>query len=82
MALAELELKKRLNDVFREVFDDEAIEIFDQMTANNIEQWDSLKHITLVVAIENEFGFQFTASEIGNLENVSQLMRIIKERAK
>lgn len=75
-------LRLRLNDVFCEVFNDDTIKIYDGMTSKDIEQWDSLKHIALIVAIEKEFNFQFNVVEIGNLENVGQLMSIIQERSK
>lgn len=74
-------IKVRLNEVFREVFDDEEIEVFDEMTAKDIEEWDSLMHITLVVAIEKEFSCRFNAAEIAKLENVGSIITLLEERA-
>ena len=57
------EIYKRLTEVFRDVFDDETIEINDNTTANDIEDWDSIEHITLVGAVENnqnEKGYRMT----------------------
>ena len=73
-------LRQRLNKVFQEVFDDESIQITDAMTANDIEEWDSLMHITLVVATEKEFGLRLNAAEVGKLENVGAMLTIIEER--
>ena len=48
----------RLNDVFREVLDDETIELYDETVADDVDGWDSFEHINLVVAVEEEFGFK------------------------
>jgi acyl carrier protein len=74
-------IKERLNNIFQEVFDDETIQIFDEMTAKDIEEWDSLMHITLVVSIEKEFGLRLNAAEVGTLENVGAMIAILEERA-
>lgn len=75
------EIRRRLNQVFQETFDDESIEIFDEMTAADLDEWDSLMHITLVVAVEKEFGLQLNAQEVGQLQNVGQMLKILEERA-
>jgi len=75
------EIRRRLNRVFQETFDDESIEIFDEMTAADLDEWDSLMHITLVVAVEKEFGLQLNAQEVGQLQNVGQMLKILEERA-
>lgn len=74
-------IKKRLNNVFQEVFDDDEIEIFEEMTANDIDEWDSLAHITLIVATEKEFGLRLNAAEVGKLKNVGEMLTILEERA-
>lgn len=76
-----VDIKKRLERIFREVFDDDEIEIFDDMTASDVEGWDSLSHITLVVHIEKEFGVKLIASEIGKLDTVGALLRLLEQRA-
>lgn len=73
-------IKKRLTAVFRDVFDDEALEIFEDTTANDIESWDSLRHIILVIAVEKEFKLQLKAAEIGKLENVGKMLDLLEER--
>jgi acyl carrier protein len=75
------ELKQRLNEVFRETFDDESLEIYEEMTAQDVQEWDSLMHITLVVATEKEFGLQLNAAEVGQLKNVGEMLDILQERA-
>lgn len=74
-------VKLRLNRIFTEVFDDEAIQIRDNMTAEDVDEWDSLSHITLMLAVEREFGIKLKAAEIGGLANVGQMIRLLMERA-
>ncbi len=73
-------IKERLNIIFQEVFDEDDLEIHDQMTAEDIEEWDSLMHITLVVAIEKEFEVRLNAAEVGKLENIGEMIKILIER--
>ncbi|MDD5422649.1 MAG: acyl carrier protein [Candidatus Omnitrophota bacterium] len=74
-------IKERLNGIFREVFDDDTIEISDTMTAKDIAEWDSLNHIVLVVAVEKEFGLKLNAAEVGKLENVGSMLTLLEGRA-
>jgi len=74
------QIRKRLTVIFREVFDDDDLEVFDGMTAEDIEEWDSLMHITLVMAIEKEFDIRLNAGEVGKLENVGAMMDILMAR--
>jgi len=67
----------RLNDIFREVFDDEKIEVFDETTSDDIEDWDSLEHINLVAAIEQEFDIKFTMAQVVGMKNVGEMVDII-----
>ncbi|MDE7361754.1 MAG: acyl carrier protein [Oscillospiraceae bacterium] len=75
-------VKSRLTEVFRDVFDDEDIELSDSTTADDIEAWDSLEHITLISAVEKEFKMRFTMKEVSGMKNVGEMMNIIAERAK
>ena len=75
-------IKGRLNKIFQDVFDDDRIQIVDDMTAKDIEEWDSLMHITLVVATEKEFSLRLNAAEIGNLKDVGGMIDLIIERTK
>ena len=69
-----------LNEVFQDVFDDESIAVKDETTANDIEDWDSLEHINLVVAVEKQFGIKFTMGEVNGMKNVGAMVDIILER--
>ncbi len=72
----------RLNKVFRDVFDDNSISVTPKTTANDIEDWDSLEHITLMNAVQKEFKVKFTMKEISSMKNVGEMANIIAERAK
>ena len=73
-------VRERLQGVFRDVFDDPAINIFDAMTADDIADWDSLTHINLVVASEKEFGTRFNLKEVKTLKNVGEFIAMIKQK--
>lgn len=73
---------KRLNDVFRDVFDDEDIVVNDATVADDIDDWDSLEHINLVVAVENEFHIKFSMGEVNGMKNVGEMADLILEKAK
>lgn len=74
------EIMSRLTNVFRSVFDDEEINISDKTTADDIEDWDSLEHINLLVAVEQEFNIKFNMNEVGNMKNVGDMVDIIISR--
>ena len=67
----------RLQMVFQTVFDDDSIALFPAMTANDIDEWDSMMHINLIVGCEREFGVKFALSEIADLQNVGELESLI-----
>ncbi len=71
---------EELNAVFCKVFDDKDIKITPEMTADNIDEWDSLSHVNLVVAIEKHFGVKFKSSEIIRWKNVGQMLASINEK--
>lgn len=75
-----MNIYNKLNEVFRDVFDDNSIEVNDATTADDIEDWDSLNHITLIGAIENEFNLTFKMGEISGMKNVGEMVEIIKTR--
>ena len=72
----------RLEDVFRDVFDDDSIVISERTTAADIEDWDSLEHINLIAAVEKEFGLRFTMKEVSGMKNVGEMIDIICARGK
>lgn len=75
------EVFERLTEVFADVFDDEEIELTDSTTSDDIEDWDSLEHVNLIIAVEQEFGIKFTMGEVTGMKNVGAMVDIIIERA-
>ena len=71
----------RLNHLFRDIFDDDDIAVTDDTVAADIEGWDSLAHITLILGVEREFRIKMTAAEVGSLKNVGQMIDVIVARA-
>ena len=70
---------KRVNDIFIDVFDDDSIVINDNTSAADIEDWDSLTHITLISAVEEEFGIKFAMKDVIGMKNVGEMVDIIME---
>lgn len=73
-------ITEKLQMIFRDVFDDETIVLFDEMTSSDVEDWDSLSHINLISDIEAQFGITFTTDEILNTKNVGEFIKIIEEK--
>lgn len=71
---------ERLNAVFCEVFDDDDLKISPEMTANDVEGWDSLSHINLIVAVEGAFKIKFNQKELLTHKNVGDLLRSIESK--
>lgn len=74
------EIYNKLERVFKDIFDDEDITIKDNTTSSDIDGWDSLEHINLIVAIEKEFGIKFNMSEVTSMHNVGEMVDIIISR--
>lgn len=74
------DVKVKLTEIFHDVFDDESIELSDATTADDIDDWDSLEHITLIAAIEKAFKMRFTMKEVSSMKNVGEMMTILEER--
>ena len=75
-----MDIQERLTKVFRTVFDNESITLTPDLTADDIDEWDSLSHINLMLAIELEFGIEFSQSEIQNFSNVGELLECVKTK--
>jgi acyl carrier protein len=71
------QIQNELNEVFRNVFDSKSLQISRSMTAKDIEDWDSLNHINLIVATEKKFNIKFTTKEIRTLANVGEFEDLI-----
>ena len=75
------EIYARLNEVFRDVFDNQDIKVSSSTTAKDIEGWDSLIHISLLSAIEAEFDMEFSMGEAVKMKNVGDMVAIIEREA-
>lgn len=69
-----------LNGIFQTVFDDDSLRISAEMTANDIDGWDSLSHVNLITAVEMKFRIRFNQKELLTLRNVGDLARSIEEK--
>ena len=76
----EEKIYETLNEIFQDVFDDEDIVVDAGTNSDTIEDWDSLEHINLVVAIEKAFGLKFSMAEVTGMKNVGEMVEIIKAR--
>jgi acyl carrier protein len=74
------EILGRMTDVFRDVLDNDAIELSRETTANDIEEWDSLAHINIIVAIEQEFSLRFDLIDIKPLRNIGEFVDLIERK--
>jgi acyl carrier protein len=74
------EIWKLATSVFRETLDRDDLVLTPQLTARDVEGWDSLSHILLVVAVEQRFGIKFSTGEIDGLENVGQFIALIERK--
>jgi acyl carrier protein len=70
----------KLTEIFREIFDDDTLELTADTTAADIPDWDSANHINITVASENAFGIRFNSSELEGLHNVGELVATIKRK--
>lgn len=71
------EILAKVQDIFQDVLDNEDIELTFETTAEDIEEWDSLSHIQLIVAIEKHFKIKFTSREILSWKNVGEMIDCI-----
>ena len=71
----------KLTQVFQELFDDDQIVIGHETTADDIEEWDSLSHIQLMIAIEKAFEIRFNTGEIAHLVNVGEMVDLIVRKS-
>jgi acyl carrier protein len=74
------EIFEKLNEIFCDVLDLDEIELTDSTCADDIEEWDSLSHIQLIVAIEKAYGIKFSSLEIMKLKNVGEMVDSIMSK--
>ncbi len=75
-----MRIEELLNQIFCEVFDDNDIELTSVMTADDVDGWDSLSHVNLIVTIETRFKIRFTQKELLTFKKVGDLMKSIESK--
>jgi len=73
-------IEEKLTGIFRTVFDNEEIALRPEMTANDVDGWDSLSHVNLILAVEKGFGIRFSQKELLTFKNVGDLLRNIERK--
>jgi acyl carrier protein len=76
----ESDIYGRLTEIFEEVFDDDSITVTPALSAKDVDGWDSLTHIRLILTVEKAFKVKFSTSEIGKMETVGDLVKLVKAR--
>lgn len=71
------EVFEAVNEIFRDIFDDDAITVGEETCADDIEDWDSFEHINLIAAMEQEFGMKYSMGQIVTMKNVGEMVDII-----
>ena len=74
------EIYAKLTGVFQDVFDDESIVVQPELSAKDVDEWDSLAHIRVMLTVEKAFGIEFSTSEIGKLKNVGELVELVRSK--
>jgi acyl carrier protein len=76
----EAQIYERLTQLFQDIFDDDSISVTPELSAKDVDGWDSVTHIRLMLTVEKAFEIKFSTSEIGNLKNTGDLVTLIKAR--
>jgi acyl carrier protein len=74
------EIYERLTEIMQDIFDDPDVVATPDLTADDVEAWDSLSHIRLVLAIEKAFKVKFAASEVGEVKDVGEMVNLVKSK--
>ncbi|MBV8741205.1 MAG: acyl carrier protein [Sinobacteraceae bacterium] len=74
------EVKQRLTEIFRDVFDDPKLQLSESMTAADVDGWDSLSHINLIVQVEKAFKIKLSTAAVRDLKNVGDFIALISAR--
>lgn len=78
MVMETTELFAILTPIFRDILEEDSLVLTENLTANDVENWDSLSHVRLIVAIEQELGINFDLTEASNAKNVGDLIKQIQ----
>lgn len=75
-----MEIETKLQEVFRDVFQDESLTILPEMTAGDVDKWDSITHLIMISKVEEVFNVSFRLKELIKLKNVGDLIALLKEK--
>lgn len=78
--MEQVQILAKLTPIFYDVLDNDSIEVSRTLSAGEVDEWDSLSHIRLIVAVERAFDIKFRSTEIGDLKNVGDLVDIIQQK--
>lgn len=71
---------EQLNEVFQDVFEDDDLQVQPDTSAKDIDEWDSLMHVNLVLAVESRFNVRFTSTEVAALKDVGELTELVEKK--
>lgn len=71
---------EKLTAIFRQIFTDDTLVLTDEMTANDVERWDSLTHMLMITEVENQFGIKFKLKDLKKLNRVGDLIAVVEAR--
>ncbi len=74
------ELIQQVSEIFHDIFDDDDITVHNEMTAADIEDWDSLEQINILVAMERKFAIKFSVGEVEGLKDVGEMLDLIERK--
>jgi len=77
--MSRVEILEKVTVIFRDLFDDDRLDIDDTTSAEDIEEWDSLMHINLITAVQSEFNIRFSMDDIYKMKNVGAMIDIIQK---
>ena len=75
-----IDIVNKVTEIFREVFTDPGLVLNDDMTANDVEKWDSLTNMAMVTAVETAFGFKFKLKDLNKLKKVGDLISVVESK--
>jgi acyl carrier protein len=78
--MAQADVYAALQDIFRDIFDDDEIELEPTTSAADIPEWDSFNHVNIIVASEMKFGVKFLAAELDDLKNVGDFVALVQKK--
>ncbi len=73
-------LLAKLDEIFQDVLEDDELKLSPETTAKDVDNWDSLNHVRLMLTVEKSFGVKFSASEIGRLKNIGGLIKLVQDK--